>query len=288
MYAMSQSYNTVCFHNSSYSPLESVACSVSSVEYSSDSGTIAYAVSSGSTSSYSAGNILSSNPESTRSANSLYNALSSAKASYEQSLRKNDSLYQIFQTKPEYHFLPDNFLKPGKGGKFVGRAEEIREHIEEAFQIMFNQPFPQDIKVSICDENTFKKIAPNPGTVGLSINRGKMGLLSEIFVLNGSLGKVMLTLGHELGHVLTETLDNAHDEEAKAYAFSLAWMNAIKDHNIAGLANAIVTETPAQNGLHNLAFDFVSSLLRKGRDVWSVYSDLISRVVSVKEGLVAC
>src|SRR3989338_4089818 len=98
---------------------------------------------------------------------------------------------------------------------------------------MINEPFPVDIVLSVLDEKQFRAIAPHPGTVGLSINRKPHGLLSEIFVLNGSLGRVLLTIGHELGHALSLPLSSPHDEEAKAYAFSLAWMNVIKEHNIA-------------------------------------------------------
>ena len=91
----------------------------------------------------------------------------------------------------------------------------------------------------------------------------------------------MLTIGHELGHVLTETLDNPHDEEAKAYAFSLVWMNVIQEQNIAGLSSAIVTERPAENGLHNVAFRFVEMIIRTGEEAWAVYNNLIRKILSV-------
>ncbi len=182
---------------------------------------------------------------------------------------------------PEYHFTPHSFLKPGKEGKFVGQAEEIRGFIEETFEQVFQTPFPEDIKISVCNSEQFRKIAPHPSTLGLSLNRRKQGLLSEIFVLNDSLARVMLTIGHELGHVLTETLDNPHDEEAKAYAFSLVWMNTIREFDIAGLASAIVTERPAENGLHNVAFKFVEKVIKAGEEVWNLYINLIRRKVTV-------
>ena len=193
----------------------------------------------------------------------------------------NNPAYKLFTPIPEYHFSPDNFLKPGKEGIFVGKAGEIREYIEETFEKMFEKPFPSDIKISICNQKEFRKIAPSPGVIGLSLNRRKFGLLSEIFVLNDSLGRVMLTLGHELGHVLTETLDDSHDEEAKAYAFSLAWMKKVKEHNIAGLQEAILLENPAENGLHNIAFHFVQKLLQQGKDAWEVYLSFVRKMVSV-------
>ena len=190
--------------------------------------------------------------------------------------------YSIFTpSHTEYHFQPSEFLKPGKEGKFIGQAEEIKEYVVDAFEKIFHTPFPQNICISVCNETEFRKIAPHPGTIGLSINRGKDGLISEIFVLNDSLARVMLTLGHELGHVLTNTLANPHDEEAKAYAFSLVWMNAIKEYNIAGLSDAIVTERPAENGLHNVAFRFVEKMLKKGMELSQLYMELVHRTVSV-------
>ncbi len=181
----------------------------------------------------------------------------------------------------EYHFHPEEFLKPGKEGKFIGQAEEIKEYVVDAFEKIFQAPFPNNIHLTVCNEKEFRKLAPHPGTIGLSINRGKEGLISEIFVLNDSLARVMLTIGHELGHVLTETLDNLHDEEAKAYAFSLVWMKAIKEHDIAGLADAIVTERPAENGLHNVAFRWVEGMLHQGMELWELYLELIRQNISL-------
>jgi len=188
--------------------------------------------------------------------------------------------YQFFTIQPEYHFVPNNFLKPGKEGVFVGKAEEVREFVEEAFERIFDQPFPNNLKVSVLNQEEFRKIAPAANTIGLSINRGQEGLLSEIFILNDTLGRVMLTLGHELGHVLTKTLPNPHDEEAKAYAFSLLWMKVIQEHNIANLGEAIITEGPAENGLHNVAFGFVHHLVAQGRDAEEIYQQLIARELS--------
>ncbi len=186
--------------------------------------------------------------------------------------------------KAEYNFLPDNFLIPGREGKFVGEAEEIRGFTEEAFEKLFGEKFPDDIKVSVLKAESFRKIAPHPATIGLSLNRREQGGLSEIFVANDSLGRVMLTLGHELGHVLTPTLDDRHDEEAKAYAFSLQWMKVIRENDIAGLAGAIITERPADNGLHNAAFFSVEKWRREGKQAWEIYLALVKRMLSVPAG----
>lgn len=193
----------------------------------------------------------------------------------------NQEKYNLLTIQPEYHFIPDNFLKPGKEGIFVGQAEEVREFVEDAFEKIFHQSFPSNIKMSILDREDFRKIAPSANTIGLSLNRGQQGLLSEIFILNDNLGRVMLTIGHELGHVMTKTLSNPHDEEAKAYAFSLLWMKVIQENDIAALGDAIITEQPAENGLHNVSFTFVHHLLAQGKDAAEIYQEIIAQQLTI-------
>ncbi|MBU0457411.1 MAG: hypothetical protein ABH824_06920 [Nanoarchaeota archaeon] len=202
------------------------------------------------------------------------------KAGYSYNSNQNPN-YNLFQIQPEYNFIPDNFLKPGRSGTFVGNTEDIKEYVEEAFQRIFEKSLPNDIKISVLDEKEFRKIAPSLNTIGLSINRSELGLLSEIFILHDSIGKVMLTIGHELGHILSPSLPNTHDEEAKAYAFSLIWMNCIKEHNIAGLGDALIIDNPAENGLHNIAFRFVLNLVKQGKDLWDIYLGLMRKMISV-------
>ncbi|MEK6904865.1 MAG: hypothetical protein AABX24_00535 [Nanoarchaeota archaeon] len=210
-------------------------------------------------------------------------------ASFRYSIEKERSLpyslqqeNYIFHTpKPEYHFVPENFLKPGKEGLFVGKAEEVREFVEETFEKIFQRSFPNAIKMSIMNREEFRKIAPSSNTIGLSLNRSQQGLLSEIFVLNDTLGRVMLTIGHELGHVLTKTLLNPHDEEAKAYAFSLLWMKVIRENNIANLGEAIITEQPAGNGLHNISFAFVHDLIVQGKKPEEIYELLLAQELTL-------
>lgn len=201
------------------------------------------------------------------------------------SYNSSSGQYSLQIVQPEYHFDPALFLRPGKEGGFVGKAEEVREFVETAFEKIFQASFPNDIKISILPAEEFRKLAPQPGVIGLSLNRKKEGLLNEVFILNDSLARVMLTIGHELGHVLTETLANPHDEEAKAYAFSLEWMSIIKKNDIAGLGDAFVTERPAENGLHNVAFSFVEKMLLAGKQAWNVYLELIKGFLMVRPQL---
>ena len=98
----------------------------------------------------------------------------------------------------------------------------------------------------------------------------------------------MLVIGHEIGHVLTETLPNKHDEEAKAFAFSIEWARTIKEHNIANLGLSIKDELdfqPARNGLHDVAFAFVDFMVKKGRKAMQLHDDLVKRYVSMFNAL---
>ncbi len=294
--------SAISYRGSDFSSRSSSFSHSTTFSYLNSGNTFSYTTTSTSIQSYTElviSNSISSNSISPYSRNALREAMAASTSSIWNDYRKGNNLfnlrdgnlfnysksdqiaYHLFKTKPEYTFSPDSFLKPGKGGKFVGKADEVKEFVEEAFKEMFENNFPDDIKISVLEEERFRKLTNNQNTIGLSINRRKLGLLSEIFVLNGSLGQVMLTIGHELGHVLTETLNNAHDEEAKAYAFSLMWMNVIKRQNIANLREAIVLNNPAENGLHNVAFNFVEKLVKNGRALGEVYLGLIKSTINI-------
>jgi hypothetical protein len=187
-----------------------------------------------------------------------------------------------------YSHVTDDFLNPNRPrSTFVGDAAEIKEFIEQAFFSTTGREFPKDIVVHIVDEKTMKNAHSmfgdrwNQGIQGFAINRKERGLISEIFIKKGELDSIMLTIGHEIGHVLTKKLMNAREEEAKAFAFSLAWMKAIKDSNIANLGTSISLSRPAMNGIHNVALDFVLDLREKGIDALSIYNDLIGGKLNI-------
>ena len=85
----------------------------------------------------------------------------------------------------------------------------------------------------------------------------------------------MVTIGHEIGHVVAPTLRNKHDEEAKAFAFEFAWVKAIRENNIGALADCLRETIPADNGLHNVAFGFVLDFMKKGKDALELHLDLV-------------
>jgi hypothetical protein len=181
-----------------------------------------------------------------------------------------------------YYSSPNAFLNPNRPKTvFVGHSNEIKEFVEEAFQLTTGRSFPDDIQISVLGEEELKKVHEqiggkwSSGIQGFAINRKHLGLISEIFIKKGELDQLMLTLGHELGHVLSKKLGSILDEEAKAFAFSIEWMKTIKQHNIANLSTAIQLDRPANNGIHDKALDFVLDLISKGKQAINVYFELI-------------
>lgn len=212
---------------------------------------------------------------------------------YEGSNNKKDiyqtAVYTIKQSLTQtYSHVTDDFLNLDRPKTiFVGDASEIKEFVEEAFMLTAGSPFPDDVRIAVVSEKELAKIHSkiggnwDPSIQGFAINRKKHGLVSEIFVKKGELDKLMLTLGHEIGHVLTKQLDNKINEEAKAFAFSLAWMKTIKEHNIANLSTAIKLDKPAKNGVHNVALDFVLNLTAGGKRALDIFESLVKGFIEV-------
>ena len=195
-----------------------------------------------------------------------------------------------YNTSPEYQSsITTGLLKQRRPlTQFVEDAEEIKEISVTAFEALTGQPFPDDIVVRVCSEEEMKKMhSANGGTwsagiMGFAINRHPYP--SAIFVRKNHLDALMLTVGHELGHVLSQRLDDALDEEAKAFAFELAWVKTIVDNNIAGLgANFNPDFTPASNGLHDKAFAFVQKTVNKGKEALKVFWELAKGIMHYGE-----
>lgn len=190
-------------------------------------------------------------------------------------------------TQQEYTVPSTTFLNSNRPlTRFVGDSKEIEDEIKEAFKLTTGKELPQDIIIRVCDKSELRAIHEmnngiwSDGIQGFAINRKGRGI-SEVFVGKGDMAHVMLTLGHEIGHVLTKNLPNPVDEEAKAFAFSMAWMNAIYENNIADL-KVCINPNPAQNGVHNKAFDFVAGRIEQGNKAINIYADLINRKISAE------
>lgn len=182
----------------------------------------------------------------------------------------------------DYAFAPDDFLRPGRMVQpFVGDAEQIEHEVKEAFRATAGFDFPTDIRVSVLSSDAFNRHNSDPHVVGFSLNRRPDGLMSDVFVRADEKDRVLLTIGHEIGHVFSLPLAGRHNEEAKAFAFSRAWMDAIQREDIAGLGNSIVSDNPARNGLHDVACAFVWDSIRKGKDALELFWELVRGDVGV-------
>jgi hypothetical protein len=203
-----------------------------------------------------------------------------ASSAYVPSSAKGAYLLNTQQT----YFTADPFIKPGSRARFVGDAAEIQEDIREAFKATTGEELPSDIVISVLNDKEFRKAhrgSWNEGIMGFSLNANGRGE-SHVFARADQLDKLMLTIGHEIGHVLTPTLKSAHDEEAKAFAFSLAWMEQIREKNIAGIGSHILPN-PANNGLHDMAFDFVQKIIMAGTSAFETFVQLAKGMLTITE-----
>lgn len=170
--------------------------------------------------------------------------------------------------------------------QFVHDSEEVKDIVIETFEKLTGKQFPDSIEVRVCEEEEMKKAHSanggrwSSGIMGFAINRWPNP--STIFVKKNHLDALMLTIGHELGHVVNPQLPNELDEEAKAFAFELAWTKTIIKEDIGGLAkNFNIDFVPAENGLHDRAFAFVQDVVRKGKDALGVFWELSKGVLKV-------
>lgn len=192
----------------------------------------------------------------------------------------NASLSYFMPHRQEY-FSPEPFLLPSRPrSQWIGEAGEVAEFVEEAFEKVTDSKLPNDVVITVVPEHALFALhaamggAPAPGLQGFSINRHGFGE-STIIVKQNALDKLLLTIGHELGHVLTFSLSNTLAEECKAFAFELAWMEAIAEHNIANLASSLnLNANPAQNGLHDLAWQWVQRWKAAGMSGREIFRQL--------------
>src|SRR3989338_6068850 len=174
------------------------------------------------------------------------------------------------QGKKEYH-ATDGFLKLYRPKtQFIEAAADIESLVKETFKHTTGKDFPDNIVVRVLDKEEMKQVHEQNGGIwsdsiqGFSMNSNRNNSAKQVFVKQADLDKVMIVVGHEIGHVLTASLGNAHDEEAKAFAFEFAWIESIMKHNIGNLKeNFTLDLKPANNGLHDVASNFVKTLLKK-------------------------
>ncbi|MBI5064870.1 hypothetical protein HZA97_01415 [Candidatus Woesearchaeota archaeon] len=186
-------------------------------------------------------------------------------------------------------FVPDSFLNTNRPTtEFIGNVDDVKPFIEQAFKAVTGEDLPANLSIHVLDEENFLKAhgmhggSYSEGIMGFSLNSQGTGL-NQVFVKQDNLDRMMLTMGHEIGHVMSKSLPNQQDEEAKAFAFSLAWMEKIIEKNIGGLS-ACIHPRPAENGLHNVAFDFVGKILKQGSTAFELFKELVKGNVSIITG----
>jgi hypothetical protein len=170
-------------------------------------------------------------------------------------------------------FKPEMFLSSDrKDVPFVKATEEVREFVEKTFQLLTGKPLPKfNIKVCTPEEMSEEHPGWNPSIRGFAIPQKQ-----AIFAVEAPIDELLLTIGHEIGHLMSKQLDNIQDEEAKAFAFARAWAQVIKDEDIGGLGRNITMPAPATNGLHDKALEYVNSWLKAGESPMSIFYMLSS------------
>lgn len=197
---------------------------------------------------------------------------------------------QLYLNHANKYISPDAFLSPTRQTTpVIENKSEIMQYIREAFKWVTGEEFPEDhLKIHVLDDAEFEKAHGKgkfgPGIQGFALNRQGKGT-NEVFARKNNLDRLMLTIGHEIGHVMSPTLPDSRDEEAKAFAFSIAWMDAIKEHNIAGIGNSVLPN-PARNGLHDVAYEYLLELIQKGKqDAIKLFKDISSGALSITKKL---
>ncbi len=206
--------------------------------------------------------------------------------SKQESSYSSNPKYNLPAYAASHSFTPDAFLNLSRPkSRIVVDNSEARKIAEEIFELMMNEKMPDDFSINVLPLAEFRLAHSrfgiwNSGILGFSINGNK----KEIFVREMNLDEMIIVIGHEIGHVLTKTLPNKHDEEAKAFAFSIKWAETIKNHNVANLGISIKDEldmNTARNGLHDVAFSFVCFMVKKGRKAIEVHRDLTKKYISM-------
>ncbi|MCK4670813.1 MAG: hypothetical protein KAT43_06430 [Nanoarchaeota archaeon] len=273
------SCNPISYSSSAPGMLESKVYSMD--VGSGSSGCVSYSIGTSSGSGYtgSSGKVYNLDPKPAV----VINYTSPEAVSYSDPVSNAIKSYSNFTTAHESHpiFVPQIFTT-GERTKFIHATEDVKEIVEEIFKKMTGRELPE-FNINVCDEKTFFEHHArfgghwSPGILGFCSHTTK-----EIFVKQAQLAEVIMVLGHEIGHLMSAALPDAIDEEAKAMAFTAAWAETIREHDIGELRNAVVMHQPANNGLHNVAHHFVNKMLDAGTRAVDVFEQLKRCYVSNK------
>ncbi len=179
--------------------------------------------------------------------------------------------YEIPQTTSIIVHEPEIFLADNRPSvEFIDNlTPQLKKKIKTTFKLTIGFDMPEDILITILNENLLEVEHSkhsrrwSNSIQGFAINRKHMRDFSSVFIKHNPLDMLFLTIGHEIGHCLSIAKSDVILEEAKAFAFELAWMKTIHKHDILGLANSMRMSllNPAENGIHNVALDLVRKQL---------------------------
>jgi len=111
--------------------------------------------------------------------------------------------------RPIHTPSPEPFLRPNRPvSPFVGEISEIAHYIQQAFEAVTGSTLPNDVLMEIVTREELRQRhekvggAWSPGIQGFSVNKQGFGN-SSIVVKENELDKLMITIGHEIGHIMT-------------------------------------------------------------------------------------
>ena len=164
---------------------------------------------------------------------------------------------------------------------FINTPAQVQDLVAEIFEGILNRPM-HNVIIQISTVAELQKIHPNYTTniLGFALN-GNGTQPHRIFIKADYLDSIMLTIGHEIGHILTPTLERTLNEEAKAFAFECAWFAYIKQYNVGNLAQHLALHLPAANGVHDVALKFVLNQIRNGKDAIEVFEQIAKKELQV-------
>ena len=191
---------------------------------------------------------------------------------YESRSNQIEQVEEQISTKTPQAIIESFLAPPSKANiQFIGEIQKLKPFIETTFKKTTDKQLPENIQFQLLPQIKFEECFGKT-TLGVSINR--YPFISDILLKENSLPELLLTAGHELGHVLSEPIENSFLEEAKAYAFMLAWLKTIKENNIAGLKDFIRLTPPAKNGIHDKALDFVLEQITAGKEPIELFKEI--------------
>lgn len=188
--------------------------------------------------------------------------------------------------------IPRENTTPYGPDAFCGSARKIGRYIRRAFEATLQAETEVDsgedgiawlnfwageIAVRVVDDLNHHyqkfhgKIPENP-LVGFAVREEPRRGLA--FAKSGLLPKVLNSIGHEIGHLITDRLPESVDEEGKAYSFEFAWTYAISDKNIGGIRDVrklLVAPDQKKHPNHHRAFNFVQPCIQQGFDPMKLY-----------------